>query len=311
VAWRFPVLIYGRKILVALGPLLRQYLFLYDRQETPYNRITRNSVHQTSRGKRNNIGFGSQADLDRVGSIVFLPATFTNTTARHGDEVGHGLGRVIGGRGDARPMPMPQYVYISGMSFGALSRRTIAALNQGARKAGLVHNTGEGGVSAAYGQGGGLIFQIGTAKYGIRDDHGRLDDRCLAEVAAHPQVKLFEIKLAQGAKPGQGGMLLKEKITKEIADIRKIPMGQDAFSPPSHAEFTDVKGLYRFIEHVRAATRKPVGIRMVIGRPGEIESIAGEMASDPNTGPDFITIDGREGGTGAAPLVLAPTPACR
>jgi len=302
---RFPVLIYGRKTLVALGPLLRQYLFSDDRQETPYNRITRNWIYQTARGKRNNIGFGSQTDMDSVGSIVFLPATFTNTAARAGDDVGHGLGRIIGGRGNAQPVPMPQYVYISGMSFGALSRRAIASLNLGAQKAGLFHNTGEGSVSSAHEQGGNLIFQIGTAKYGIRDDEGRLDDRLLAEVAARPHVKLFEIKLAQGAKPGKGGMLLKEKITREIADIRKIPMGQDAFSPPRHAEFTDVDGLFRFIERVRSVTGKPVGIKMVIGRPGEIESIAEEMAKDPNAGPDFITIDGGEGGTGAAPLVLA------
>jgi glutamate synthase domain-containing protein 2 len=302
---RFPVLIYGRKTLVALGPLLRQYLFLDDRQETPYNRITRNWVYQTSRGKRNNIGFGSQTDMDSVGSIVFLPATFTNTAARVGDDVGHGLGRIIGGRGDAKPVPMPQYVFISGMSFGALSRRSIAALNLGAKKAGLFHNTGEGSISSAHEQGGNLIFQIGTAKYGIRDDDGNLDDHLLAEVAAHEQVKLFEIKLAQGAKPGKGGMLLKEKITKEIAEIRKIPLGQDAFSPPRHAEFTDVDGLFRFIERVRSVTGKPVGIKMVIGRPGEIESIAEKMAKDPNAGPDFITIDGAEGGTGAAPLVLA------
>ena len=302
---RYPVLAWGRKFLTALGPYLRQYLFANDREETPYNRIVRNWVYQTARGERNNIGFGSQSDMDSVGSIIFLPATFTNKAAHLGEEVGHAFRRIIGGRGEVMPVPMPHFIYISGMSYGALSGHAVSALNLGAEKAGIFQNTGEGGLAPAHEQGGGLVFQIGTAKYGIRDDNGKPDDALLAEVAAHPQVKLFEIKLAQGAKPGKGGMLLKEKITEEIAHIRKIPMGEDAHSPPRHTEFDDVHGLFDFIDHVRSVTQKPVGIKMVIGHPDEIEAIAGKIAQDPNRGPDFITIDGGEGGTGAAPLVLA------
>ncbi len=302
---RFPGLVWGRKFLTALGPLLRQYLYLNDREETPYNRITRDWIYRTARGKTNNVGFGSQEDMDAAGSVFFLPATFTNKAARQGDQVGTAFRRVIGGRGGVMPVAMPNFVYISGMSYGALSYRAIAALNLGAKKAGIYQNTGEGALAPAHEQGGKLIFQIGTAKFGVRDDQGNLVERLLADIAVHPQVQMFEIKLAQGAKPGKGGMLLKEKVTKEIAEIRKIPMGVDAFSPPRHVEFDDVHGLFDFIDHIRSVTKKPVGIKMVIGNPREIESIADKMAAEPNRGPDFITIDGAEGGTGAAPFVLA------
>ena len=302
---RYPVLGWGRKILTSLGPFLRQYWFSNDREETPYNRITRDWIYQTARGKRNNIGFGSQSDMDSVGSIIFLPATFTNKAAQLGDEVGHAFRRIVGGRGGVAPVPMPNFLYISGMSYGALSPRAVTSLNLGAARSDIFQNTGEGGLAPAHGQGGNLIFQVGTAKYGIRDDNGELDPDLLAEVASNPQIKMFEIKLAQGAKPGKGGMLLKEKITVEISTIRKIPMGEDAHSPPRHAEFDDVAGLFDFIDRIRSITGKPTGIKMVIGHPNEINSIAETMALDLNRGPDFITIDGGEGGTGAAPLVLA------
>lgn len=301
----FPVVAWGRKFFTFLGPLMRQYLFLNDREETPYDRITRNWIYASSKGRRNNVGFGSQEDMDSAGSIVFLPATFTNKAARAGEEVGTAFRRIIGGRGDVMPVPMPNFVYISAMSYGALSRNAVSALNLGAKKANIFHSSGEGGVAPPHQQGGSLIYQIGTAKFGIRDADGNLDDNLLAKVASDPQVKMFEIKLAQGAKPGKGGMLLKEKITEEIATIRKVPMGQDVFSPPRHAEFDDVHGLFDFIDRVRSIVQKPVGIKMVIGRSSEIESIAEKMNKDRNRGPDFITIDGGEGGSGAAPMVLA------
>lgn len=302
---KYPVLIWGRKALVALGPLLRQYLFLNDLEETPYNRIVRNWVYKTANGQRNTVGFGSQYDLSSLGSVVFLPATFTNKASQLGEEFGSTYRRVIGGRDNVMPVAMPQILYISGMSYGALSERAITSLNLGAKKAGIFHNSGEGGVSHAHLQGGGLIYQIGTAKYGIRDENGKLDNDLLKKVSEKDEIKMFEIKLAQGAKPGKGGMLLKEKITEEIAQIRKVPMGKDALSPPRHAEFDDVDGLFDFIEHVRKIAGKPVGIKMVIGNPSEIESIARKLSENPDRGPDFITIDGGEGGSGAAPLVLA------
>jgi glutamate synthase domain-containing protein 2 len=302
---RYPVVVWGRKILEGMGPLLRQYLFMNDQEETPYDRITRNWIYQTSQGQRNTIGFGSQYDMNKVGSIVFLPATFTNKETHLGEEVGSSFRRIIGGRDDTMPVMMHHFLYISGMSFGSLSRRAVKSLNIGAKKAAIFHNIGEGGMADVHLQGGDIVFQIGTAKYGVRDENRRLDDSLLAEVASVEQVKMFEVKLAQGAKPGKGGMLLKEKITPEIAAIRKIPVGENAYSPPRHEEFDDVDGLFDFIEHVRKVTGKPVGIKMVIGHPSEIDSIACKMSEDPNRGPDFIAIDGGEGGTGAAPLVLA------
>ncbi|MCB0506300.1 MAG: FMN-binding glutamate synthase family protein, partial [Cyclobacteriaceae bacterium] len=302
----FPIVIWGRKILVKMGPLLRQYLFLNDQEETPYNRITRNWVYESSLGVRNTIGFGSQIDMDKVGTTLIMPATFTNMKSKTGEEIGRSYETVIGKHTGVETVTLKHFVNISAMSFGALSYRAHAALNLGAKMAGIMHNTGEGGLAPCHEYGGGdLIFQIGTAKYGIRDDDGNLDDNLLKEMANHPQVKMFEIKLAQGAKPGKGGMLLKEKITKEIAEIRKIPMGKDAYAPARHKEVTDVADLFDFIDHVRGIVKKPVGIKMVIGHTAEIEEIAKAMKEQPGRGPDYVVIDGGDGGTGAAPHVLS------
>jgi len=302
----FPVAFWARKFLTASGAPLRQYLFSSDHEETPFNRITRNWIYQTSSGKRDTIGFGSQEDMERIGSFIALPATFTNSSTKEGDTVGRGYRRVIGERTGVTPVVLTHFAHITAMSYGALSYRAHAALNRGAAAAGILHNTGEGSLAPCHEEGGAdLVFQIGTAKYGIRTDDGKLDEEKLRKIGEHPQVKMFEIKLAQGAKPGKGGMLLKEKITPEIAKIREIPMGVDSHSPPRHAEFSDVNGLFDFIDRVRSITGKPVGIKMVIGHTEEIESIARKIADDPSRGPDYIVIDGGEGGTGAAPLVLA------
>lgn len=302
----FPIMIWGRKALVKMGPLLRQYLFLNDQEETPYNRITRNWVYETSSGARNTIGFGSQLDMDKVGTTIIMPATFTNTNSKTGEEIGHAYQKIIGQHTGVETVTLNHFVNISAMSYGALSYRAHAALNLGAKMAGILHNTGEGSLAPCHEYGGGdLVFQIGTAKYGIRNDDGIMDDSLLKKMAEHPQVKMFEIKLAQGAKPGKGGMLLKEKITREIAGIRKIPMGKDAYAPARHKEFSDVNGLFDFINHVRGIVKKPVGIKMVIGHTAEIEDIAAKMKKEPGRGPDYIVIDGGDGGTGAAPHVLS------
>jgi glutamate synthase domain-containing protein 2 len=300
----FPVAYWGRKLTTELGPLLRQYVIEDDESERPFNRTTRDWVYASARGKQNTIGFGSTYRADEVGSIVFTARTFTNEAATLEEQVGHGYRRIIGGRGTP-PVVMPRWCYVSGMSYGALSSRAIEALNRGAAANGCWHNTGEGGLSPAHLHGAGLIFQIGTAKYGVRNANGTLDDGALAEVAGHDEVKLFEVKLAQGAKPGKGGILPAAKVTAEIAEIRGIPMGQDSISPPRHAEFTTTEGLFDFLDHIRSVTQKPVGIKLVIGDTSEIESIAALMAAELGRGPDFVTVDGGDGGSGAAPLVLA------
>ena len=302
----FPVVIWGRKLMVKVGPLLRQYLFLNDLEETPYNRITRNWINESSRGARNTIGFGTQMDMDKVGTTIIMPATFTNVKSKTGEETGHSYKKVIGKHTGVETYTLQHFVHISAMSYGALSYRAHASLNLGAKMAGILHNTGEGSLAPCHEYGGAdLVFQMGTAKYGVRDEEGNLDDALLKKMAEHPQVKMIEIKLAQGAKPGKGGMLLKEKITKEIAEIRKIPMGKDAYAPARHKEFNDVDGLFDFIDRVRKAANKPVGIKMVIGHTAEIEDIAGKMSREPGRGPDYIVIDGGDGGTGASPLVLS------
>jgi glutamate synthase domain-containing protein 2 len=302
----FPVVIWGRKFLVKVGPLLRQYLFSNDQEETPYNRITRNWIYATSAGVSNTIGFGSQIDMDKVGTTLIMPATFTNTKTKTGDETGHFYKKVIGEHTGVETYTLNHFVHISAMSYGALSYNAHAALSKGAKMAGILHNTGEGALAPCHEYGGAdLVFQIGTAKYGIRTEDGDLDEGLLKEMADHPQVKMFEIKLAQGAKPGKGGMLLKEKITAEIAQIRKIPMGKDAYAPARHKEFSDVAGLFDFIDKVRKITNKPVGIKMVIGHTVEIEDIAKMMKDQPGRGPDYIVIDGGDGGTGASPHVLS------
>tara|TARA_B100001179_G_scaffold232166_1_gene224123 strand:+ start:62 stop:1108 length:1047 start_codon:yes stop_codon:yes gene_type:complete len=192
------------------------------------------------------------------------------------------------------------------MSFGAISKPAVQALSRGAAKAGIWLNTGEGGLSPFHLEGGAdLVYQIGTAKFGVRDEQGNLSDEKLAQVAAHPQVKMFEIKLAQGAKPGKGGILPAAKITPEIAEIRGLRLGEDGISPNRHREVNDFGELLDLIKRVRDVTGKPVGFKTVIGE-AEVYRPLFELIVQrgPESAPDFITIDGGEGGTGAAPMPL-------
>ncbi|MCG9661284.1 FMN-binding glutamate synthase family protein [Vibrio mediterranei] len=301
----FPLLYWFRRTLVSLGPYLRQYIFASDDSEKPFSRTIREWIYSSAGGQPNTIGFGSTEDMEKVGSMIILPATFTNLKTKESDQVGQSFSLWVGKHSNIKPVEMNSFINIGAMSWGGLSSRAISALNLGAQKAGIFHNTGEGGLSPYHKMGGSLIYQIGTAKFGIRNKEGNLDIALLKEVAANNAIKMFEIKLAQGAKPGKGGILPKEKITKEIAEIRKIPLGVDCYSPPRHKEFVDVNGLFDFIDLVRNTTEKPVGIKMVIGHTEEIELIAKKMSMEPGRGPDFITVDGGDGGTGASPLVLA------
>ena len=190
------------------------------------------------------------------------------------------------------------------MSYGALSKVAVEALSRGAAEAGCWLNTGEGGLSPYHLSGGcDVVFQIGTAKYGVRDQDGRLSRDKLAEVAANENVRMFEIKLAQGAKPGKGGILPAEKVTAEIAAIRGIREGEASVSPNRHVEAPDIPGLLDLIESVRAATGKPTGIKFVMGDPEFVNRLLVEVVAR-GIAPDFITIDGGDGGTGAAPMPL-------
>jgi glutamate synthase domain-containing protein 2 len=192
------------------------------------------------------------------------------------------------------------------MSFGAISKPAVLALSNGARLGGSWMNTGEGGLSPYHLEGGAdIVFQIGTAKYGVRDEDGNLDDDKLREVAAYDQVKMFELKMSQGAKPGKGGILPGGKVTPEIAAIRGIPSGEDSISPNRHVEVDSVPDLLDMIARVRDVTGKPVGFKAVIGAYGWLERLCEEIhRRGVDSAPDFITIDSAEGGTGAAPMSL-------
>ena len=204
------------------------------------------------------------------------------------------------------PFAAKSFFNISGMSYGAISKPAVQALSRGAKEAGVWLNTGEGGLSPFHLEGGcDVVFQIGTAKYGVRDAEGGLSDEKLRAAAAHENVRMFEVKLAQGAKPGKGGILPGAKVTKEIAEIRGIAVGTDSLSPNRHLDVDDWGDLLDLIGHMREVTGKPVGIKTVVGTESGIQSLFDEINQrGASSAPDFITIDGGEGGTGAAPMPL-------
>lgn len=201
-----------------------------------------------------------------------------------------------------KPYEAKSLINISGMSFGAISKPAVRALSAGAKMAGCWLNTGEGGLSPYHLEGGcDIVFQMGTAKYGVRNADGGLDDDKLREVAAHPEVKMIELKMSQGAKPGKGGILPAAKVTSEIAAIRGIPAGEASISPNRHPEIGNVEQLLDFIVHTREITGLPVGFKAVIGGYGWLEDVCKEIHTRGiESAPDFITIDSGDGGTGAA-----------
>ncbi len=298
----FPLVIHFRYWLEKMGAPLRQYLFLSDTAERPYNRTTRSWVYASSKGENNVIGFGSGVDHNAPGTVHLMPSLFpVRTEADHED---FALPPLIG-KNRKHPYQPQSFFNISGMSFGALSANAVRALSGGAKKAHVYMSTGEGSMSPYHEEGGAdIVFQIGPAKFGVRSPDGALDEKKLVELASRPQVKMIEIKLAQGAKPGKGGVLPKAKITEEISRIRGIPMGQDCHSPNTFSEFSNVKGLLEFVDHVQKLTGKPTGIKMVGGTKQQSEELA-QGISQGEVSPDFIIVDGTEGGSGAAPLALA------
>jgi len=295
----YPVLGRFRHIFTELGEFFRQYFFAMDREELPFNRAQRDWVRRASGGKGNTVAFGSTRNLAVPGTPIFVNASFPPL-----DEQAARTEAMVIGAGAREPYAAPSIFNLSGMSYGALSRPAVQALSRGAKEAGIWMNTGEGGVSPFHLEGGAdLVFQIGTAKYGVRDAEGRLSDEKLREVAAHPQVKMFEVKLAQGAKPGKGGILPAEKVTAEIARIRGIPVGKASISPNRHVEVGDFGDLLDLIAHIREVTGKPVGIKTVMGDPDGLRDLFA-LCVERDEAPDFITLDGGEGGTGASPLPL-------
>ena len=297
----YPVIGRFRHLFSTLGEFFRQYFFAMDREEMPFNRAQRNWVEGAAKGESNTVAFGSTRNLNVPGTPIFMNAVFPPLD----DQFGMTEPMVIGPTA-REPYAAPSIFNISGMSYGALSKPAVRALARGAKEAGIWMNTGEGGVSPYHLEGGcDIVFQIGTAKYGVRDKDGNLSDDKLRQVAAYPQVKMFEIKLSQGAKPGKGGILPGEKVSKEIAEIRGIEEGKASISPNRHKEVDDFGDLLDLIKHIRDVTGKPVGFKTCMGSADpwfDLFKLIRERGTD--HAPDFITVDGGEGGTGAAPMPL-------
>ena len=297
----YPVIGRFRYFFEHMGTFFRQYFFAMDREELPFNREQRSYVYRAAKDLDTTVAFGSTRDLRPTGTVLFVNCPFPTLEA----DATEAAPVIIGPHCD-QPYSAKSLFNISGMSYGAISKVAVQALSNGAAKAGAWYNTGEGGLSAYHLEGGcDIVFQIGTAKYGVRDDKGQLCDAKLAEVAAHPEVKMFEIKLSQGAKPGKGGILPGGKVTPEIAAIRGIPVGADSISPNRHPEIDNVGDLLDMIARVRRVTGKPVGFKSVIGAYGWLEQLFEEVGRrGADSAPDFITVDSADGGTGAAPTSL-------
>ena len=299
----YPLIGHLRYFFEQLGEYFRQYFFLGDREEMPFNRATRGWVYRLAKNEGGVVGFGSTYDIHHPGALLFVNAGFPvleeNQVPTPPLAIGDGYA--------AQPFVARSLINISGMSYGALSRPAVLALSKGAAEAGCWMDTGEGGLAPAHLEGGAdIIMQIGTAKYGVRDAQGRLSDERLRELAAYPTVKAFEIKLSQGAKPGKGGVLPGSKVTPEIAAIRGIPEGVDSISPNRHRDISNVNELLDMIVRVRGVTGKPVGIKTAIGGRRFLHELCEAiLRRGLDTAPDFIAVDGGEGGSGAAPQALA------
>jgi glutamate synthase domain-containing protein 2 len=297
----YPVIGRFRYIFSTLGEFFRQYFFAMDREEMPFNRAQREWVYRSAEGVDNTVAFGSTQNLTPVGTVIFVNCPFPTL-----EEDSCPAPNVVIGTGCPNPYEPQSIINVSGMSFGALSKPAVRALSKGAAMANCWLNTGEGALSPWHLEGNcDIVFQIGTAKYGARTPDGRLDPAKLKALAERPQVKMFELKMSQGAKPGKGGILPAAKVTPEIAAIRGIPVGEPSISPNRHPEIDNVGQLLDYLAMIRDITGKPVGFKTVVGAYGWLERLCEEIHRRGDMcALDFITIDGGDGGTGAAPMAL-------
>lgn len=292
----FGILGQGRYMLESLGPELRQYLYANDTEERPFNRAERAEVYRKATNVDSAASFGSQNDFDQTEIKVRHSMFPTATSDLEPFRLVFGEDRQLE---NAYALKVP--FIVSAMSYGALGQRAIRSFARGMGAVGGLMNTGEGGYPKYHlMESCDLVFQMGTAKFGVRNEDGSLNEKALAEIAALPQVKMIEIKLSQGAKPGKGGILPKEKITDEIAMLRGVSKDRDIVSPPCHVECKDYASTVAFIERVRSISELPTGIKLCIGHLDQFAQLAREMSRQ-GVFPDWITIDGAEGGTGAAP----------
>ncbi len=291
----FPVVGHFRYLLESISPEIQQYFIESNTDGRPFSRNLRSLVYRRAKGLNDTHPFGTQKDINDEHYIALRHSIYAK------GPVSDDIRVTIGGPSCMQPYSASIF-NISAMSFGSLSSSAISALNQGAKKGNFYHNTGEGGISSYHLEGGDLCWQIGTGYFGCRDDNGGFDSEKFKEKAAFQAVKLIEIKLSQGAKPGHGGVLPGIKNTPEIAKIRGLMPGTTVLSPPAHKEFSNPEQMINFVGRLQNLSGgKPVGLKLCIGRTEEFTEMCKAMVSQ-NIYPDFITVDGAEGGTGAAPL---------
>lgn len=294
----FPLFGHGRYIADWLRPKIYQYFVEPDTDGRPFNRLDRSIVYQRAKQALNTSPFGTQLNVYEPGYEWMNHSI----KATHAEDLNHEPRVMIGGP-DCKQPYHASILNVSAMSYGSLSKNAILALNGGAAIGGFAHNTGEGGISSYHNHyQGDLIYQLGTGYFGSRRADGGFSDSAFREKASASNVKMIELKISQGAKPGHGGILPGKKVNAEIAEIRGVPIGQDVLSPPSHTAFGTPRELVYFIRRLRDLSgAKPIGIKLCIGNKGEFLAICKAMVAT-RIYPDFITIDGAEGGTGAAPL---------
>ena len=291
----FPVIGHLRYLFELIRPEINQYFIESNSDGKPFSREERSVVYQRAKKVLDTLPFGTQQDVYEVGY------EWLKYSMRPVELNPESLRITIGGPQCTKPYSA-SILNVSAMSYGSISKNAVMALNKGARIGNFAHNTGEGGLSKYHLQGGDLVWQIGTAYFGCRTADGRFDPDKFSEKACLEDVKMIELKLSQGAKPGKGGILPAKKVDREISEIRGVPMGQDVISPPAHREFETPVGMMEFIQRLRDLSGgKPVGFKLSLGKNREFISICKAIHK---TGiyPDFIAVDGGEGGTGAAPL---------
>ncbi|HLT14084.1 MAG TPA: FMN-binding glutamate synthase family protein [Marinobacter sp.] len=295
VSRNYPIMANFRYLFESVGPEIRQYFIQSDTEERPFSREQRTVVYQRAKGVLDKRPFGSQLSMYEEG-FEWINHSLAPTTLNSNDF------RIVVGKNCEKPYSASVF-NISAMSFGSLSANAILSLNAGAKKGGFYHDTGEGSISRYHRQpGGDLVWEIGSGYFGCRHPDGSFNAEMFQESARLDQVKMIEVKLSQGAKPGHGGILPGEKVTREIAEARGVQVGEDCISPSSHSAFTTPIELLEFIERLRELSGgKPVGFKLAIGHPWEWFAIVKAML-ETGKKPDFIVVDGGEGGTGAAPL---------
>ena len=291
----YPIIGHLRFALEFIRPEIRQYFLESDNEATPFSRAQRSLVYQRAKGDPDKRPFGTQMDVHAEGYEWMNHSVSPSKVASHDF-------RIVIGAGRAQPYSASVF-NISAMSFGALSANAILALNAGAKRGGFAHDTGEGSISVHHRvHGGDLIWEVASGYFGCRNDDGSFNPEKFAANATDPQVKMIELKLSQGAKPGHGGVLPGPKVTPEIAAARGVPVGVDCVSPASHSAFSTPVEMMQFIDRLRTLSGgKPTGFKLCIGHPWEWFAMVKAMLATGIT-PDFIVVDGAEGGTGAAPL---------